>query len=294
MDPSTKGKMRVKYEISNLGRIRSMRGTAEPYVLQLGKISGYFVFNMIIKITEDNKRIKQNKYLHRLIAEYFCENYTPDCVVIHLDHNKLNNDARNLACVSHKEAIAHRKTLLEPVEQKYVWNGAIDEDFDDNTLRRVTTEEEVFKTIEGFKKYEVSNKGRIRKKPSKDSIGRRGRGNNMEMKQRIHPKENFYFLDLIDDFGKRKTVYPHKEVAKAFCINVLNSERIVVVHIDGNTLNNDSTNLEWATYSEAIKLQFKQGKKNNFKVWEKRKQLYKNGFKPKEQQKLVEESANNE
>ena len=282
MHPSTKGKLRSQYEISNLGRIRSIRINTSPYILQLGKIGGYFVFNMTIKIDEDGKRIKQNKYLHRLVSEYFIKEYKTEDVVIHLDYNKLNNDYRNLKCVDKKVAIAHRKKITELPEQTQTFNGIVEEMEEESVnTKKITLIEEVYKDIQGFNKYEISNKGKIRKKPTTDKLGRRGRGNNMEMKQRIHPKENFFFLDLINDQGKRVTVYPHKEVAKTFCINVLPTGRPIVIHIDGNTLNNDSSNLEWASYSEAIKLQFKQGKKNNYKVWEKRKSLYKNGFKPK-------------
>ena len=283
MDPSTKGKLRSDYEISNLGRIRSMRKNTSPYILQLGKIGGYYVFNMTISINDEGKRIKQNKYLHRLVANYFLKDYEEDLVVIHQDYNKLNNDSRNLKCVDKKTAISHRKKVTELPVQEFVFNGIEQEEDEDEKINtnKVTQIEEVYKTIKNFNKYEISNKGKIKKKPTRDKLGRRGRGNNMEMKQRIHPKENFYFLDLINDAGKRVTVYPHKEVAKTFCINVLPEERPIVIHLDGNTLNNDSSNLDWASYSEAIKLQFKQGKKNNFKVWEKRKTLYKNGFKPK-------------
>ncbi|BDD08859.1 hypothetical protein FUAX_12910 [Fulvitalea axinellae] len=281
LHPSTKGKMRTRYEVSNLGRIRSIRQGTEPYVLQLGQIGGYLVFNMTVIITEEGERVKRNRYLHRIVAEYFCKDFDPDKVVIHLDHNKLNNDFRNLECVSHQEAIAHRKSVEDLPDQFITLNKLPEPDFEDLPVHRIKQEDEVFKLMEGYGRYEISNKGRIRKKPGRDKLGRRSRGHNMEMKQRIHPKENFYFLDLINDLGKRVTVYPHKEVAKAFCINVLPGDRTVVVHLDGDTLNNNSSNLDWATYSEAIKLQFKQGKKNNYKVWEKRKKLYRNGFKPK-------------
>ncbi|MCG8477392.1 MAG: NUMOD4 motif-containing HNH endonuclease [Cytophagales bacterium] len=296
LSPSLKGKLRSRYEISNQGRIRSIRKGVDPYVLQLGKVGGYLVFNMPIGVDEDGKKIKRNRYVHRIVAEYFCENWGPKAVVIHKDHNKLHNDYRNLLCTTQKEAIAHRNSVSRLPMQELVHNIAEDqEDFEESTLRKVTLEEEIFKTIEGFSRYEISNKGKIRKRPTKDPLGRRGRGRNMEMKQRIHPKENFYFLDLIDDNGKRRTVYPHKEVAKAYCINVVPEERGVVVHLDGNTLNNSSDNLDWASYSEAIKLQFKHGKKDNFKVWEKRKKLYQNGFKPKaereQEEKLNEKEA---
>lgn len=130
-------------------------------------------------------------------------------------------------------------------------------------FHKVERIEEIFKPIEGFSKYQVSNLGKIISVavPSKPKI----------MKQRIHPQQGYYMLDLIDDNGKRRTVYPHKEVAKAFCINVLPDERTLVVHLDGNLKNNDSTNLEWCTHSESIKNQISNGNRDTQKTWKTRR-----------------------
>ena len=118
--------------------------------------------------------------------------------------------------------------------------------------------------------YEINRFGVIkrRKAPFKGRI----------MKQRIHP-DNFYFLDLLDANKKRKTVYPHKEVARHWNINVTPETRTIVVHLDGNTLNNCSDNLEWMDHSEALKHGFKINKRDNRKSWKTRKSLYGNGFK---------------
>jgi len=99
------------------------------------------------------------------------------------------------------------------------------------------------------------------------------------MKQRWNKSCKCCFLDLIDNSGKRKTVYPHKEVAKAFCINVLPSEYTMVIHLDNDPKNNDSSNLDWVSPSEHMSFQFKVGNKDNYKVWKVRKKKYKNGFK---------------
>jgi len=134
-----------------------------------------------------------------------------------------------------------------------------------DSVFRVERIKEIFKPIEGYKKYQVSNLGRI-KSFSKSKEGK-------VMKQRIHPEQGYYMLDLIDDEGKRRTVYPHKEVAKAFCINVLPQERTVVVHLDGNLKNNDSTNLDWCTPGESIKNQIANGNRDTTKTWETRRKL---------------------
>ncbi len=149
-------------------------------------------------------------------------------------------------------------------------------------IQKVERVDEVWKVIEGFSNYEVSNTGKIRSKDRK--TWHKGSKTYMKikgkvMKQRWNKTCKCYFLDLIDDEGKRKTVYPHKEVAREFCINVLPSEYTMVIHLDNNPRNNDSTNLDCVSPSDHMAFQFKVGNKDNYKVWKVRKKRYKNGFK---------------
>ncbi|PIB37149.1 hypothetical protein BFP72_17915 [Reichenbachiella sp. 5M10] len=148
--------------------------------------------------------------------------------------------------------------------------------------QRIERISEVWKTIEGFSNYEVSNQGTIRRKARK--TWHSGSKKDILLKERIMRQRwnkscKCFFLDLLNDEGKRKTVYPHKEVAKAFCINIIPEEYTMIVHLDNNPKNNDSTNLEWVSPSEHMSFQFEVGNKNNFKVWKTRKKRYKNGFK---------------
>lgn len=143
--------------------------------------------------------------------------------------------------------------------------------------------EEHWDGIPGFKNYQVSTRGRIRSvnrkvwhKGSKTHMNLKGK----LMKQRWNKLCKCYFLDLIDDEGKRRTVYPHKEVAKAFVDNPDPKEYTMIIHKDNNPRNNHADNLQWMTASEHMKWQFEVGNKNNYKVWKTRKKLYKNGFKP--------------
>lgn len=141
---------------------------------------------------------------------------------------------------------------------------------------------ETWKSIEGFDNYEISNIGKIRRKGRQTWHKGSNKWVNLkerEMKQRWNKNCKCYFLDLLDDDGKRKTVYPHKEVAKAYCINVMQEEFTMIVHLDNDPKNNDSSNLEWVTPSEHMAFQFQVGNKNNFDVWKTRKRKYKNGFK---------------
>ncbi len=142
--------------------------------------------------------------------------------------------------------------------------------------------EEEWQSIEGFSNYEVSNRGKIRSKTrrawhqgSKTYMKLRGK----VMRQRWNKICKCYFLDLIDDNKRRRTVYPHKETAKVFN-SASNSGKTMIVHVDNNSRNNHIDNLKWMTPSEHMKWQFEVGNKNNFKVWKIRKKRYKNGFKP--------------
>lgn len=150
-------------------------------------------------------------------------------------------------------------------------------------IQRIERIDEVWKSLDDFSNYEVSNRGRIRSKDretfhrgSKTMMKVKGK----VMKQRWNKACKCYFLDLLDNNGKRRTVYPHKEVAKAFCINVLPELYTMIIHLDNNPRNNDSTNLEWVSPSDHMAFQFENGNKDNYKVWKIRKKKYRNGFKP--------------
>ena len=143
-------------------------------------------------------------------------------------------------------------------------------------------QEEQWSEIPGFKNYLISNRGKIKSvtrkvwhKGSKTNMTLKGR----MMRQRWNKTCKCYFLDLIDDDKKRRTVYPHKEVANAFLANDDPKELTMIIHTDNNPRNNSSSNLKWMTPSSHMKWQFEVGNKNNYKVWKTRKKLYKNGFK---------------
>ena len=136
--------------------------------------------------------------------------------------------------------------------------------------------DERWESIPGFKNYQISSRGKIKSvtrkvwhKGSKTNMNLRGR----MMRQRWNKTCKCYFLDLIDDGGKRRTVYPHKEVAKAFVKNGNPKENVMIIHTDNNPRNNSAENLQWMTASAHMKWQFEVGNKNNFKVWKTRKKL---------------------
>ncbi|MEX1192257.1 MAG: NUMOD4 domain-containing protein [Brumimicrobium sp.] len=137
-------------------------------------------------------------------------------------------------------------------------------------------EKEKWKDIPGFSDYEISNLGRIR---SKERVKKYNSGRVIQLKsklkqQRKHPKNGFMMTDLINNKGKRKTVYPHKAVAMAFIKNYKPRKQKVVLHKDDNLSNNKVDNLKWATYSQSIKRGFETGKRDNSDLWAKRRAKY--------------------
>ena len=135
---------------------------------------------------------------------------------------------------------------------------------------------EVWKQIPVFSDYEISTYGKI-KSLDRIKVFKNGRKMHFESKKktlRIHPGNGFLMTDLIDNRGKRKTIYPHKLVAITFIKNEKPRKNKVVIHLDGDLQNNRIENLKWSSFSEAIKVGFKTGKRDNSQLWSKRRLKY--------------------
>ena len=90
------------------------------------------------------------------------------------------------------------------------------------------------KQVEGWKDYFVSSDGRVFSKK---------KGELVELTQ-TKGTTGYYNVGFSD--GKLKKTYQvHRLIAMAFIPNRKDLE--IVNHLDGNKLNNDSTNLEWTT-----------------------------------------------
>ena len=103
---------------------------------------------------------------------------------------------------------------------------------------------ELWKDIDGFEDYAVSNRGRVKSK------ARLSRQNHL-LPERIlsqhYNSSGYRYVDCVNDSG-RKHLLVHRLVAKAFVGNPRNLNE--VDHIDTNKDNNNAYNLRWCTHSE--------------------------------------------
>ncbi|MEM7552334.1 MAG: HNH endonuclease [Bacteroidota bacterium] len=95
-----------KFELSNQGKLRKFDSqTNEFRIIKTSRVTGYPTF--YIKLKNGKRAIK---YLHKVIAETFlnrgCETQN---VVIHVDHDKENNQVENLRWANRHEHLLHQK-----------------------------------------------------------------------------------------------------------------------------------------------------------------------------------------
>jgi hypothetical protein len=113
---------------------------------------------------------------------------------------------------------------------------------------------EIWKKIEAFDGYEVSNLGRVRRWhrwQSKDGIVRF-----TMLKPNKLNKKNYWLIRLSKD-GKQYGRMIHRLVADAFLPNPQNYP--LVMHLDDNGFNNNVKNLKWGTVSQNTKSAWEAG-----------------------------------
>lgn len=117
---------------------------------------------------------------------------------------------------------------------------------------------EEWRPIRGFPGYQVSNLGRVRSynKVTKNAKSPVRRWKNRIIKQKID-KANACRVCIWKD-GKAYTFLVARLVADAFC-GEMRDTRMTVNHIDGNRLNNNSSNLEWMSLQDNIRDGFASG-----------------------------------
>ena len=109
--------------ISDFGRIRSYKTSRKGGKIIGGSwLSGY---NILVLRMQDEKR--KTVFIHKLVAEYFIKNNTPDAkFVIHKDYDRKNNHYLNLRWVNQKQLSAHRKND-DDYDKKKIRNSKLTE-----------------------------------------------------------------------------------------------------------------------------------------------------------------------
>lgn len=103
--------------------------------------------------------------------------------------------------------------------------------------------QEIWKVIDEFPNYEVSNMGYVRSIVHYDKWGREKGGH--ILKPCFDGKGNYLHVTLYKD-GKQLSKNIHRLVAMAFIANPFNYKEIN--HIDEDKTNNAASNLEWCTH----------------------------------------------
>ncbi len=115
------------YEVSNYGRVRSVdrtrlvnnchgrRSLRTDKGRELSLINhgnGY----LYVSLREDGHR--ENRYVHRLVAEAFCDNPCNAPVVNHKNYDKTDNRACNLEWVTQKENVMYSSERMKKPKSK--------------------------------------------------------------------------------------------------------------------------------------------------------------------------------
>ena len=210
-----------EYSISSCGRVYSIKN---DLIMKLRKKdSGYIT----IKLTKNGK----SKYflVHRLVAENFLQNENNKTQVNHINKIKDDNRLVNLEWVTPSENTKH-------FQKEIKFGTNINRCFNIDDL-----ENEIWKTIPGYEKYQISNLGRIKSYNFTNRINKP-----IIIKTRI-----FGGYESVTLYGKSISV--HKLVAITFIPNYDKTKNILN-HINENKFDNRVENLELVTPSENTKL----------------------------------------
>ncbi len=202
------------YAVSNFGRARN--SITGRILAQATNKGGY-------KTTNVGSSTSQSKLVHRLVAQAFLPNPEDAPVVHHINHDRSDARLSNLRWATHSENSRDKNTSNIPA--RYLAKAF---DFSGETWKPANLP---FST-----KYETvaSDHGRVRWSTCATMITTIGSG------------RGYLAVRLRDVHGKRRVVLVHRLVAATFC----QQGGPVVNHLNGDSMDNRASNLEWVTMSQ--------------------------------------------
>jgi hypothetical protein len=201
------------YWVSTEGEVISLRNPNSPKILKPQMLeSGY----MQVRLYKNN--VGKTKTVHRLVCSAFLPNFYQKKTVNHKDKDRTNNKLWNLEWATQKEQCVDLKSV------KYSHLRSTRRDFVG----------EIWKPVEEFPTYYVSNMGRLKKDGSELRRYGTWRGS------RKTPCWSFTFKVGNKTHSRRA----HNVVAQYFVPNPNNYK--FVKFIDNNKRNTCATNLRWS------------------------------------------------
>ncbi len=118
----------LEYEVSNLGRIRSVINGRIKILKQNLDKDGYWQISIG---SRKNEKYRKNHSVHRLVAFAFCPNNNPsnNSQVHHIDRNSKNNISDNLKWVTPKYNSNQKRDILsfeEAIKKVYEIMGFLE------------------------------------------------------------------------------------------------------------------------------------------------------------------------
>lgn len=107
---------------------------------------------------------------------------------------------------------------------------------------------EIWKPIQNYEEYMVSNKGRVKRLAYYNTIGNGAKQFRKERIIKPQKRGSGYYHVMLCKNGKHKGFTVHRLVAQAFIPRIEGKD--YVDHIDGNRLNNIVSNLRWCSIKE--------------------------------------------
>jgi hypothetical protein len=207
------------YKISNLGRVVNK---ATNRVLKQCKRTVNDNSFYIVVLSNEYKRI--SAMMHRLLGDHFIANPNNYNCVMHIDHDRCNNNLSNLKWVSASQLrikTAKRKIKL----------------FDISTIESIPNEK--WLTIPNYEKYMASTEGRILNKES-----------GLILNPILNGGYYSVILQNLSIGKKNKRLRINRIIALTFIKNPDIENKNIIDHINNIKTDNRSVNLRWCTTKE--------------------------------------------